>query len=120
MGLEHLCGGEGQAPSGAPPAPSGDEGRADCTRPDKQGRPVPAGPGGIPRLLPTGALACGGQGGVESHQRTLCSQRVTVLPLRSGSWLGPGGRQPPESGTPGGQAAQREWTVSGPPCLGPG
>ena len=37
MGLEHLCGGEGQVPSGAPPAPSGDEGRADCTHPGRAG-----------------------------------------------------------------------------------
>lgn len=57
MGLKRLCGGEGRAPSGVPPAPSGDEGRANCTHPCEQGaagaygglttrgRPVPAGAG---------------------------------------------------------------------------
>ena len=59
-----------------------------------------------------------GTGWVEPHRRTLGSKQVTVFTLANSSWLGPGRWQIPEwdPRCPGGQAAQREWTWSGPPC----
>lgn len=74
-------------------------------------------------MLPAGAPVCvcggrgaGGTGWVESHQRTLGNKWVTVFTLINSSWLGPGGRRTPESGTPGAQVARLP-SVSG-CCLG--
>lgn len=63
-----------------------------------------------------GGRGAGGTGWVESHQRTLGNKWVTVFTLINSSWLGPGGRRTPESGTPGAQVARLP-SVSG-CCLG--